>query len=221
ASDGLGRYLRRLGLDGPPTALLDGRPVEVSAEVSAAGTAFSLRNLRLALGEAQVTGNARYTPAEGRTRGRFDAQIRARGLDVAGLPPLGNALAGLHGHDLGLTIEARDLRYGATGTGNGTLSASIQSDGAALVVDSLDVTDLAGANAKLSGRIGADGTGRVAGRLSAPVAAPLLALVDRVWIAETRLIPAFLRAGALDLAVTLERDAGDADALRLAATGQA
>ena len=221
ASDGLGRYLRRRGLDGPPTALLDGRPVEASAEVSAAGGAYSLRNLRLALGEAQVTGNARYAAAEGRTRGRFDAQIRARGLDVAHLPPLGNALAGLHDHDLGLTIEARDLRYGTTGSGNGTLSASIQSDGAALVVDSLDVTNLAGANAKLSGRIGADGTGRVAGRLSAAVAAPLVALVDRVWTAETRLIPAFLRAGALDLAVTLERDAGDADALRLAAEGKA
>ena len=221
ASDGLGRYLRRLGLDGPPTALLDGRPIEVSAEVSAAGGAYSLRNLRLGLGTAQVTGNARYAAAEGRTRGRLDAQIRARGLDVAKLPPLGNALAGLHDHDVGLTIEARDLRYGATGSGNGTLTASIQSDGAALVVDSLDVTDLAGANAKLSGRIGADGTGRVAGRLSAPVAAPLVALIERVWTAETRLIPAFLRAGALDLAVTLERDAGDADALRLAAEGKA
>ena len=221
ASDGLGRYLRRLGLDGSPIALLDGRPVEVSAEVSAAGGSYSLRNLRLALAEAQVTGNARYVAADAATRGRFDAQIRARGLDVAGLPPLGDALAGLRNHDLGLTIEARDLRYGATGTGTGTLSASIQSDGAMLVVDSLDVTNLAGANAKLSGRIGADGTGRVAGRLSAPVAAPLVALVERVWTAEGRLIPAFLRAGALDLAVTLERDAGDADALRLAAEGKA
>ncbi|WP_375456021.1 AsmA family protein [uncultured Methylobacterium sp.] len=219
ASDGLGRYLRRLGLDGPPVALLDGRPVEAAAEVSAAGGAFSLRNLRLSLGDAQVTGNARYAAADGRTRGRFDAQIRARGLDVAGLPPLGGGLAALHDHDLGLTIEARDLRYGATATG--TLSASIQSDGASLVVDSLDVTDLAGANAKLSGRIGADGAGRVAGRLSAPVAAPLLSLIDRVWVAEARLIPAFLRAGALDLGVTLERDAGEADALRLAAAGRA
>ena len=220
-SDGLGRSLRRLGLDGPAIDLLDGHPVEAAADVSASGNAFSLRNLRLALGDAQVTGNARYKAAEGRTRGRFDAQIRARGLDVAGLPPLGSALASLHDHDLGLTIEARALRYGATGTGNGTLSASLQSDGAALVVDSLDVTDLAGADAKLSGRIGADGTGRIAGRLSAPTAAPLLALVERVWSPEARLVPAFLRTGALDIAVTLQRDAGDADRLRLAAIGKA
>ncbi|WP_375462682.1 AsmA family protein [uncultured Methylobacterium sp.] len=221
ASDGLGRYLRRLGVEGPLVALLNGRPIEATAEVSAATADFSLRNLRLGLGDAQVTGNARYAAGDGRTRGRFDAQIRARGLDVAGLPRLGGALAALHDHDLGLTLEARDLRYGATGSGNGTLSASIQSDGPNLVVDSLDVTDLAGANARLSGRIGADGAGRIAGRLSAPVAAPLLALIDRVWVAEARLIPAFLRAGALDLGVTLERDAGDADTLRVAAAGQA
>ncbi|HEV7439549.1 MAG TPA: AsmA family protein [Methylobacterium sp.] len=223
ASDGVGRYLRKLGFEGPLVSVLDGRPVEASTDLSAAAPDFSLRNLRLRLGEASVTGNARYATGEAGGRGRFDAQIAARGIDIAALPSFSNALASLHGRDIGLTIKARDVRYGPAGanSGNGTIAASIQSDGTSLVVDSLDVTDLAGANAKLSGRIDPDGAGRITGRVSAPVAAPLLALLDKVWVAEARLIPGFLRAGALDLGVSVERGAGEAEALRTAATGTA
>ncbi|WP_238298274.1 AsmA family protein, partial [Methylobacterium soli] len=223
ASDGIGRYLRKLGFEGPLVSLLDGRPVEASSDLSAAAPDFSLRNLRLRLGEASVTGNARYATGTAAARGRFDAQIAARGIDIAALPSFSNALASLHGRDIGLTIKARDVRYGPSGanSGNGTIAASIQSDGSSLVVDSLDVTDLAGANAKLSGRIDPDGAGRITGRVSAPVAAPLLALLDKVWVAEARLIPGFLRAGALDLGISVERGAGEAEALRSTATGTA
>ena len=223
ASDGFGRYLRRLGLEGPAVAVMDGRPVQLGTDLSVAAPTVSLRNLRLGLGEARITGNARYTAAEGATRGRFEAQLAGQGIDIAALPALGGALSELKGHDLGLTLQARDVRYGPAGlhSGQGTIAASIQSDGAGLVVDSLDVTELAGANARLSGRIAPDGTGRIAGRVSAAVAAPLFALLDRVWVAEARRVPAFLRAGALDLAVSLERDAGAADTLRVAAKGDA
>ncbi|WP_331301758.1 hypothetical protein [Methylobacterium oryzae] len=192
-SEALGRYLRRLGAEGPLVALLDGRKIEAAADLSAAGTGLSLRNMRLGLGPARITGNARYTAAEGAERGRFEAQIRATGLDIAGLPPLGTALGTLRDTDLALTLEAKDVRFGAAGSGTGTIAARIQSDGAGLTVDSLDVTDLAGASARLSGQIGADGTGRVSGRLKAPAAAPLLGLLERVWVGEIRLLPAWLR----------------------------
>lgn len=220
-SDALGRTLRRLGLEGPLGAILDGRKVEAAADLSAAGDGSSLRNLRLALGPARITGNARYTPGTGGARGRVEAQIRASGIDVAGLPPLGDALGGLRDHDLALTLEARDVRFGQAGSGDGTIAASILSDGSSLVIDSLDVSDLAGASAKLSGRIGADGAGRISGRLKAPVAAPLVALLERVWVGETRLLPAFLREAPLDLAVTLDREASAPDALRTQAKGAA
>ena len=220
-SDALGRYLRRLGLEGPLPALLDGRRVEAAAELSAAADSLSLRDLRLTLGQARITGNARYKAAEAGARGRFEAQIRARGIDIAGLPPLGTTLGSLRDHDLALTLEAQDVRFGAANSGTGTIAASIQSDGGSLVVDSLDVTNLAGASAKLSGRIGADGTGRVSGRLKAPVAAPLLGLLERVWVGDIRLLPAFLRDAPLDLAVTLDREGGAAEALRTQAKGGA
>ncbi|MDP4004806.1 AsmA-like C-terminal region-containing protein [Methylobacterium sp. NEAU K] len=220
-SDPLGRYLRRLDVEGPLVALLDGRRVEAAADLSAAASGLSLRNLRLGLGSARITGNARYTAAEAGARGRFEAQIRASGIDIAALPPVGTALGSLRDHDLALTLEARDVRFGQAGSGNGTIAASIQSDGSSLVVDSLDVADLAGASAKLTGRIGADGTGRVFGRLRAPVAAPLLGLLERVWLGEIRLLPAFLREAPLDLAVTLDREAGASDVLRTQARGSA
>ena len=220
-SDALGRYLRRLGLEGPLPALLDGRRVEAAAELSAAADSLSLRDLRLTLGQARITGNARYTAAEPGVRGRFEAQIRARGLDVAGLPPLGTTLGSLRDHDLALTLEAQDVRFGAASSGTGAIAASIQADGGGLVVDSLDVTNLAGASAKLSGRINADGTGRVSGRLKAAAAAPLLGLLERVWVADIRLLPAFLREAPLDLAVTLDREGGAAEALRTQAKGSA
>ncbi|MFB0487592.1 hypothetical protein ABIE45_000178 [Methylobacterium sp. OAE515] len=220
-SEALGRYLRRLGLDGPLTVLLDGRRIEAAADVSADAASLSLRNLRLGLGPARITGNARYTAAETGTRGRFEAQIRASGIDIAGLPPVGTALGSLRDLDLALTLEARDVRFGAAGSGNGTIAARIQSDGAGLAVDSLDVTDLAGASAALSGRISADGTGRVSGRLKAPVAAPLLGLLERVWVGEIRLLPAFLRDAPLDLAVALDREGGASEALRTQAKGNA
>ena len=223
ASDGFGRYLRKLGVEGPGVALMDGRPIRAAADLSAEPLSVSLRNLRLDLGTARVTGNARYRVPEAGARGRVDAQLAAQGIDIAALPSFSGALADLQGHDFGLVLQARDVRYGPAGadSGNGTIAASIQSDGARLAIDSLDVTNLAGARASLSGRTDADGAGRIAGRLAAPVAAPLLALLDRVWVAEARLIPPGLRAGALDLAVTLERDAGAADSLRTTAKGTA
>ena len=220
ASDGFGRYLRKLGAEGPVLALMDGRPLQASAEISAAPESYSLRTLRFALGEARVTGSARYAPGEAGGRPRFDAQLAARAIDIATLPSFGTALASLEGRDIGLTVEARDVRYGPAGvrSGNGSITARVQSDGPALAVDSLEVANLAGANASLSGRIAPDGSGRITGRLTAPAAAPLAALLDRVWVAESRLVPGFLRAGALDLAVTVERQG---ETLRTSAKGTA
>ncbi|GEP08276.1 AsmA family protein [Methylobacterium gnaphalii] len=222
-SEGVGRYLRRFGIEGPALALLDGRPIQAAADVTAAANDLSLKGLRLSLGEARLSGDAHYTRGDGKMRGRLEANLQAQGVDIAELPPFGSLLPSLDRHDVGLTIRARNVRYGPAGprSGNGTITASIQSDGASLVVDRLDIADLAGANARLSGRIAPDGAGRVAGHVGAPSAAPLLALLDRVWIPEARLLPAFLREGALDLDVSLEREAGEADTLRTTAKGRA
>ena len=51
-------------------------------------------------------------------------------LDIAGLPPLGTALGTLRDTDLALTLEAKDVRFGAAGSGTGTIAARIQSNSA-------------------------------------------------------------------------------------------
>ncbi|SFL16985.1 AsmA-like C-terminal region [Methylorubrum salsuginis] len=219
-SEGLGRYLGRLGAEEAVAALLDGRALDLGADVSSTAADLSLRNLRLTLGSLRVTGNAAYTRPQSGHRGRLEAQIAANGIDIAELPPTGRLMEGLDRHDLGLTLSARDVRYGGS-TGGGAITVRLQSDGASLVVDSLDIENLAGASARLAGRIAPDGSGRIEGRVSAPKAAPLLALLERGYLAEARLVPRAFREAGLDLAVTLEREAGEADALRAHASGKA
>ena len=66
--------------------------------------------------------------------------------------------------------------------------------------------NLAGANAKVSGRIAPDGSGRIAGKVTAQRAAPLVDLLGSVWIGGlSKLVPPFLREGELDLDVVTER----------------
>ncbi len=220
-SDGLGRLLRRLGAEGPLVGLLDGRPIDLAADVAASAKDLSLRNLRAGFGPARISGNARYLGPNGGARGRFEAQLLASNLDVAALPPLGTTLAALRDVDLALTLQAKDVRFGAVGSGAGTIAARIESDGRSFVVDSLDVTDLAGASATLSGTIASDGTGRIAGRLRAPAAAPLIGLLERVWSDDIRAVPEFFRTAPLDLAVVIDRAAQDDGGLRVQAKGNA
>ena len=90
--------------------------------------------------------------------------------------------------------------------GAGRISARIASDGPTLVVETLDIADLAGANARVNGRIARDGSGRIAGKMTAPRAAPLVDLLGTVWVGGVaQLVPPFLREGALDLDIVVER----------------
>lgn len=202
-------------LEGTPLAglapLLDGRPLEVSADITAADPVLSVRNLRASLGETLLTGILRHTAAEPNGRARLDAQLLLQNLDIASLgdgAPLFRAARDL---DLGLSVDARGIGYG-TARG-GRISGRVVSEGPSLLIERLEVRDLAGAEATLSGRVSPDGTGRVEGRLKAPAAAPLLDLFGRAWLGDLAgLIPSVVRDDAVDLAVRAERPARTGDA---------
>jgi hypothetical protein len=205
ASDRFGRYLGELGMRAPFLPALDGRPLEASADVVLTPPVTSLRNVRVKTGEATLTGNARYTQPEGAARGRLEAQVGLQGANLAELPQVWRLFDASRNVDLGLILDARDLRHGGR-PGAGRIAARVLSDGPELVVEGLEIVDIAGANAQIAGRIGADGAGRIAGRVQARRAAPLLDLLGSVWIGgASRLAPVFLREGELDLAVTAER----------------
>jgi hypothetical protein len=204
-SDRLGRFLSRLGAPSSVLAPLDGRPVALSTDVSVADRAISLRNMRLAMGDGSITGALRYQIPTLGGRGKLEALIAAQNIDLAGLPQVGGMFRLSENLDLALTVDARGLRDG-TRAGAGRVAAKIISDGPSLVVDTLDITDLAGANVRVSGRIAPDGSGRIAGKVTAQRAAPLVDLLGRVW-SDTlpQVVPPFLREGALDLDVAVER----------------
>jgi hypothetical protein len=204
-SDRLGRYLDRLGIRSPFLRVLDGRPFEVTSDLSFAAPVASFRNARIRIGDATVSGSGRYTAPEGASRGRLEAQVAIQGLDIGELPQASGLFEATRHLDIGFTLDARNVRYGA-GRSAGRISARILSDGPALVVETLDIMDLAGANAKVSGRIAPDGSGRIAGKVTAQRAAPLIDFMGAVWIGGvSRLVPPFLREGALDLEVASER----------------
>jgi hypothetical protein len=205
SSDRLARYLDRLGLRGPFGGLLDGRPLDVSTDVALAPPVLSFSNARLRVGDALLTGSGRYTVPEANARGRLEAQIAAQGIDIQQLPQVSGLFEATQYLDIGFTLDGRDIRDGPQRTA-GRITARIQSDGPTLVVETLDIANLAGANARVSGRITPNGTGRIAGRVTAQRAAPLVDLIGTLWVGGvTRLVPPFLREGALDLEVVSER----------------
>jgi hypothetical protein len=209
ASDRLARYLGKLGVAARYVVALDGRPFDASAEISLGSPVASFRKLRLQLGAALLTGAGRYTAPEPGARGKLEAQVALQGLDLNAIPPLGSVFETAQALDVGLILDARDIAYGP-GTAGGRIAARVAVAEDTLLVERLEVVDLAGASADISGRVGADGSGRIQGRVAATRAAPLLDLLGRAWLGGlSSLAPPFLREGAVDLALLAER-AGDA-----------
>jgi hypothetical protein len=203
----LGAVLGRLGFGEALAGVFDGRSLDAQADVVVAEPVASLRNLRIALGDATLSGAVRYTSPDWGARGRLDAQIALQGLDLMRAPSAGGLFAAARDLDLGLILDARGVGYG-TPKGTGRIAARLASEGPSLRVDRLEIVDLAGANANVSGRIAADGTGRIEGRVTASRAAPLLDLAGSAWLGGvSTLLPSFLREGDLDLSVLADRAA--------------
>lgn len=225
AADGdrLARYLTRLGLEGPWLGLVRGPDLDIAGHLSIAPEGVSVRDLAFRAGAAQIGGNVVYRAPDIGRRGRIEAEIRADGIDLADLPALDAVPLTAGEADLVIGLVAQDVRYGDEG--GGRIEARMRSEGETLVVDALDIAGLAGAEASLSGRINPDGAGVISGRLQAARAAPLLTLLGRFQQdGLLGLAPPFIRDGALDLAVSIDRlppgDALGAGALRLTLEGE-
>lgn len=205
ASDRFARYLNRLRINSPALAALDGRPFEASTDFAFVSPVLSFNRMRVKAGDALLGGNLRYTAPEGDQRGKLEAQIALQNLNLDQLPQLSNVFDSIEGVDVGITLDARGISAGRSPP-TGRISARVLSDGPALVVETLDIVDLAGANMRVSGRIAPDGSGRITGKITAPRAAPLIDLAGSVWIGGvSKLVPYFLREGALDVDLTTER----------------
>src|SRR5690606_7195018 len=139
--------------------------------------------------------NLRYTAREGDTRGRLEAQLGILNLNLDQLPQVSSIFEATENLDVGVILDARNVTAGQS-PGSGRITARILSDGPALLVESLEIENLAGADARVSGRIAPDGSGRIAGTVTAKRAAPLVDLLGSVWIGGiSKLVPPFLREG--------------------------
>lgn len=204
-SDRFARYLDRLNLRSPFLRVLDGRPFEASSDVAFVSPVVSFNHLRVKTGDAVLTGNVRYTAPEGSARAKLEAQVAIQNLNLDQLPRVSSVFEATQNMDVGFILDARGVTTGNR-PGDGRIGARILSDGPTLLVESLDIVNLAGANAKVSGRIAPDGSGRIEGKVTAERAAPLVDLMGSVWIGGlSKLVPPFLRDGELDLDVITER----------------
>ncbi|NIX76448.1 AsmA family protein [Microvirga terricola] len=205
ASDRLARYLNRINIRSPFLRILDGRPFEMSSDVAVVSPVLSFNRMRVKTGDAVLTGNLRYTAPEPEGRGKLEAQVGIQNLNLDQLPRVSSIFETTKNMDVGFILDARGVSAGKDHS-NGRISARVLSDGPALLVESLDIVDLAGANARVSGRIAPDGTGRIEGKVTAQRAAPLVDLLGSVWIGGiSKLVPSFVRDGSLDLNVVTER----------------
>ncbi len=204
-SDRLARYLDRIKIRSPFLDILDGRPVEASSDVVFSNPVLSLNRMRFKIGDAVTTGNLRYTVPEADERGKLEAQIAIQNLNLDHLPQVSSVFEATQNVDVGFILEARGVSAGKS-SATGRITARILSDGQALLVENLDIVDLAGANARVSGRIAPDGSGSINGKVTAQRAAPLVDLIGSVWIGGvSKLVPHFLREGALNVQVGTER----------------
>jgi hypothetical protein len=152
----------------------------------------------------------------------LDAQLAVEGLDLARLPPPDGLFAASRLVDLGLHVDGRRLGYGSDRAGR--IAGRLTTDGDAILVEKLEVQNLAGIQADLSGRLAPDGAGRLEGRLEARRAAPLIDFAgSAVFGGASRWIPPGLREAPLKLAVTAERAAGlgDGRGIRTTLSGDA
>lgn len=219
----LRRFLTGVLGETPWLAVIDGQALDVAGEVAYSPGGFTIRDLAYAAGDARIGGEITYSAPVAGLRGGVAARITADAIDVAALPRF-DAFMGVGGaNDVSLSVEANAVRFEG-GEDAGRIVARLSSDGTSVVLDALELSDLAGASATVSGRISEDGSGLIAGRITAARAAPLLALLERFQPdAPFAMAPAFVREGALDLSVAIERvPAGpglDAPALRTSLEG--
>lgn len=197
-SDRLGRYLEKLGFNATPLKILDGRKIEASSDIAFAAPIRSLYNLRIALGNETVSGNLRYTTASPGPD-RLDMQMLVRGMDIAEWSAVAPTFTSLKGMDLSMLLEGYDIRYGRQ-AGAGQIGARVHSTDGRIIIETLDIENLAGANIHVSGKSEVDGGLQMTGRVTAEKAAPLVDLAGRFNIGRrTQLFPDVLLRNSVDL----------------------
>lgn len=198
------------------TALLAGLPggaVSLKAAIAVGADRVALDRLTFTLGDQLgLTGTAAYAfPAEGR-RGKVDAVLATKGVDLdALLPPL-RRMIGFGGQrfDVGLSFSGTDVRL--AGVGAAGADVILKADGGGLGIERLAIRNFGGLDLTGSGRLtaAAESDGRFEARLTGTRVDGLPALTRALGLPQGEALVAALgpSLAPLDLTTTLTSDKG-------------
>jgi hypothetical protein len=196
--------------------------LDFRGDVSLAPDLLAGRIETLALDGTTLSGVIRFVPGEAGARDRLQAQISAERIAVEDLPDLSVLARAYPRTDATLVLDARNVGLARPGIGAGRLVARLSSGASGLDIDTLELTDIAGATLRAGGRLAAEG-GRITAELDARRPEPLADLLERV---APGAVASFLSAraqdlGPLKLALSAERAAGASAPVLFTLTGTA
>ncbi len=197
--------------------------VSAEADLALSSTLVGASNLKINLDQSSITGLLRYElPDEGQ-RGRLDAQLASDGFDLDQLPEASLLAARFGAIDASVVINARNVRAARMKDAHaGRLQMKATASEEGLVIDTLEINDIGGANVKASGRLTAAGD-RVEALIDARDVGPIAVLLRKIapGPASTLLAERAKLLGPANFKVTAERRADKARTIALAVEGNA
>jgi AsmA family/AsmA-like C-terminal region len=201
----------------------EARDVAIEGDLAASSTLFAASNLKVRLDQSGLSGIVRYALPEGTLRGRLDAQLVSDGFDLDQLPEASFLAQRLGLIDASIIVDARNVRASRVQDAHaGRLQLKATASDEGLVIDTLNIDNIGGANLRASGRLTAAGD-RVEATVDAKDAAPIAVLFRKVFPGTFSTVLAD-RAGVLSplaLKITAERSSDPARPIVFAVNGTA
>lgn len=199
----------------------DARDIAVEGDLALSSSLIGASNLKVRLDKSNLTGLVRYAMPEEGARARLDAQLASDGFDIDQLPDFPMMAARLGAIDASLLIDARNVRTARVKDAHaGRVQMKARASDEGLVIDTLEIADLGGANVKASGRLTAAGE-KVEAMIDAPDMAPLSILFGKLFPGRvTNIITDRARAiSPAHVTVSAERLTNAAQSVRLSFDG--
>jgi hypothetical protein len=197
--------------------------MSVEADLALSSTLIGASNLKIMLDQSSITGLVRYALPEEGQRGRLDAQLASDGFDLDQLPEASLLAARFGSIDASVVVNAKNVRASRVKDAHaGRLQMKATASDEGLVIDTLEVNDIGGANVRASGRLTSAGD-RVEAVIDAKDVGPIAVLVRKIvpGTLSNLLAERAKLLGPANFKVTAERGADKARTIALAFDGKA
>jgi len=196
--------------------------MSVEADLALSSTLIGASNLKIMLDQSSITGLVRYALPEDGQRGRLDAQLASDGFDLDQLPEASLLAARFGAIDASVVVNAKNVRASRVKDAHaGRLQMKATASDEGLVIDTLEITDIGGANVRASGRLTSAGD-RVEAIIDAKEVGPIAVLVRKIvpGTLSNLLADRAKLLGPAKFMVTAERGADKARTIALSFDGK-